>query len=90
MVTEGNMGIITPTIPINILMKPSVVEHIHIGQNCSPKEIKSHKTLFKKLHNIFSWIYEEILGIEPAIVVHEIKTYPGEKPVRQKICLVHP
>jgi hypothetical protein len=29
-------------------------------------------------------------GIDPSIVMHEIKTYPGEKPVRQKLRPVHP
>ena len=28
--------------------------------------------------------------IDPSIVVHEIKTYPDAKPVRQKIWQVHP
>ncbi|MCY6524851.1 hypothetical protein, partial [Actinobacillus pleuropneumoniae] len=29
-------------------------------------------------------------GIDPAIVVHEIKTYPDAKPVRQHLCQIHP
>ena len=29
-------------------------------------------------------------GIDPAIVVHEIKTYPGDKPVRKRLRPVHP
>jgi hypothetical protein len=29
-------------------------------------------------------------GIDPSIIVHEIKTYPGIKPVRQKLRPVHP
>ena len=29
-------------------------------------------------------------GIDPSIVVHEIKTYPGAKPVQQKLRQVHP
>ena len=29
-------------------------------------------------------------GIEPSIVVHEIKTYPTAKPVRKKLRQVHP
>ena len=29
-------------------------------------------------------------GINPSIVVHEIKTYPMDKPVRQKLGQVHP
>ena len=31
-----------------------------------------------------------MLGIDPAIVVHEIKTYPDAKPIRQCLHLVHP
>jgi hypothetical protein len=29
-------------------------------------------------------------GIDPSIIVHEIKTYPGVKDVQQKLFLVHP
>ena len=29
-------------------------------------------------------------GIDPSIVVHEIKTYPTAKPVKKKLRLVHP
>jgi hypothetical protein len=29
-------------------------------------------------------------GIDPDIVFHEIKTYPGAKPVRQRLHPVHP
>ena len=29
-------------------------------------------------------------GIDPAIIVHDIKTYPIDKPVRQRLRLVHP
>ena len=36
------------------------------------------------------WMYEEIPGIDPSIVVHEIRTYPMAKPVRQKLRQVHP
>ena len=31
-----------------------------------------------------------MLGIDPSIVVHEIKTYPTAKPVRQKLRQFHP
>jgi hypothetical protein len=31
-----------------------------------------------------------MLGIDPTIVIHETKTYPDAKPVRQHLCLVHP
>eukprot|EP00253_Pinus_taeda_P016318 PITA_16318 len=31
-----------------------------------------------------------MLSIDPSIVVHEIPTYPRAKPVRQRLCPVHP
>ena len=35
-------------------------------------------------------MYEEILGIDPLFVIHEIRNYPDAKPVRQKLRQVHP
>ena len=29
-------------------------------------------------------------GIDPDIIVHEIKTYPDAKPIQQRLLLVHP
>jgi hypothetical protein len=46
-ISEGNLGNITPTISIDISVKPGIVEHIQLGQNCSPQEIKAYTTLFK-------------------------------------------
>ena len=34
--------------------------------------------------------HEEIPGIDPRIVEHEIKTYPNAKPVRQRLRAVNP
>jgi hypothetical protein len=31
--------------------------------------------LFKELCDVFAWSYEEMSGIDPRIVEHEIKTY---------------
>ena len=31
-----------------------------------------------------------MMGFDPSIVFHEIKTYPTTKPVRQKVRQVHP
>ena len=31
-----------------------------------------------------------MLGIDPSIMVHEIKTYPIAKPIRKKLRQVHP
>ena len=54
------------------------------------EETEAYRALFKEFLDIFSWTYEEIPGTDPSIVVHEIKTYPTEKSVRQKLRQVHP
>jgi hypothetical protein len=70
------LGNISKTISIDISVKLGITKHIQIGADCSPEEIECYTTLFKEFRNIFSWSYEEIPGIDPQIVVHEIKTYP--------------
>jgi hypothetical protein len=87
---EGNLSNISPMIPIDISVKPGIVENVHIGASCSPEEIVTYTSLFKEFRDIFAWSYEEMSGIDPSIVVHEIKTYPGAKPVRQRLRPVHP
>ena len=87
---KGNMDNLSPTIPINISHDPSKIENVYIGADCSPDEIKEYTELFKEFHDIFTWSYEEILGIDPHIVEHGIKTYPDAKPVRQRLCFVNP
>ena len=88
--SEGNLCSITQTNPIDISAKHDTIEHVHVGQNYSTDEHEAYNTLFKEFCDIFTWSYEEMLGIDPSIVVHEIKTYPMAKPVRQKLRQVHP
>jgi len=84
------MGNIIQTMPIDISIKPSIVENVHIGVTCSPDEIKLYTHLFPEFGDVFAWSYEEIPSIDPSTVVHEILTYPNAKPVRQRLCPVHP
>jgi hypothetical protein len=88
--SEGNMSNISTTITIDISIKEGVVENINLGANCTPDEVVSYTTLFKEFCDVFTWSYEEMPGIDPSIIVHEIKTYPDAKPVRQKLRPVHP
>ena len=82
---KGNMANISATIPINISTKPNVVENVHIESNCSSEEIAIYTSLFKEFRDIFSWSYEEMPGIDPSIVKHEIRTYPDARLVQQKL-----
>ena len=76
--------------PIDIYVKPGIVENIHMGVTCSPEEIQVYTSLFREFRDVFAWSSEEMLGIDPSKFVHEIPTYPGAKPMRQRLCLVHP
>ena len=84
------MSNISKNISIDISVKLGVMESITIGAKCTQEEITLYKALFTELHDIFSWSYGEMTDIDPQIVVHEIKTYAGAKPVRQKLHQIHP
>ena len=64
-------------------MKPGIVEHIHIGVTCTLEEVQLCTNLFREFHDVLAWSYEEMPSIDPNIVVHEIPTYLGAKPIRQ-------
>jgi hypothetical protein len=66
------------------------MENVHIGASCSTDEVHEYKSLFQEFCDVFSWSYEEMPGIDPDIIVHEIKTYPDAKPIRQRLLPVHP
>jgi hypothetical protein len=87
---EGNMATIAETIPINISRTPGVVENVFVRDEYSPEEIQIYTDLFKELRDIFAWSYEEMPGIDPKIVEHEITTYPNAKSVQQKLHPVNP
>jgi hypothetical protein len=59
---EGNLRNISPTIPLDISIKPGIVKNVHIGASCSPDEIVTYKSLFKEFCDVFTWSYEEMSG----------------------------
>ena len=81
--SELNLGNISRTVPIDISVKLGIFENIHIGASYTENELQTYKALFQEFRDVFAWSYEEMPGIDPAIVVHEIKTYSNAKPVRQ-------
>jgi len=88
--SKKNLSNIEETIPLDISVKPVIAENIYIGASFSPSDIETYKTLFQEFCDVFSWTYEEIIRIDPNIVVHEIKMYPDVKPVWQCLPPVHP
>jgi hypothetical protein len=79
---EGNMETIAETIPIDISRTPGVVENVFVGADCSPEGIRIYIDLFKEFHDVFSWSYEEMPGIDPRIIKHEITNYLDAKTIR--------
>jgi hypothetical protein len=51
---KGNLSNISPTIPIDIYIKPRILENVHIGASCSPDEIVTYTSLFKEFRDIFA------------------------------------
>jgi hypothetical protein len=87
---EGNMATIAETIPINISRTPGIVENVFVRADCSPKEIQIYTDLFKEFCDVFSLSYEEIPGIDPKILEHEIRAYLDAKKILQKLHPVNP
>jgi len=75
------MDIISPTIMIDISCTPGKIENVHISADCSPEEILIYIKLFKEFWDVFAWSYEEMRGIDPCIIEHEIRTYLDAKPI---------
>jgi hypothetical protein len=56
--SKGNLRNISPTIPLDIFIKPGIVENVHIGASCCSDEVVTYTSLFKEFHDIFAWSYE--------------------------------
>ena len=84
------MANLSQTIPINIYHVLGNIENMYIGVDCSPDEIKEYTKHFMEFCDVFTSLYEVMLGIDPQIVKHEIKTYLDAKPVRQSLCAMNP
>ena len=47
-----------------------------LGRTASQMNLKHIRHFFKEFRDIFSWSYEEMLGIDPSIVVTKLKLIP--------------
>ena len=56
--SELNLENISWTVPIDISVKPGIIENIHIGACCTNEEIQTYKALFQEFCDAFSWSYE--------------------------------
>jgi hypothetical protein len=87
---KGNMESISPTVSIDISRTPGKIENVNIGAYCSLEDIMIYTNLFKEFQDVFSWSYEEMLGIDPRIIEPKIRTYPDAKPIRKHLRPINP
>jgi hypothetical protein len=87
---EGNMANISPTVKIDISIKPGIIEEITIGVACSSEELTAYKALFQEYWDIFSWSDTEMLDLDPSIIEYHIETWPDVTSVRQNKHPLHP
>ena len=52
--SELNLGNISRTVPIEISVKPRIIEKIHIGASCTDDEIQTYKALFQEFCDVFA------------------------------------
>ena len=83
------MANIFPTIKIDISTNSEIVEEIMLGASCSLEEVDAYTTLFQEFHDIFTWSYTEMPGLDPSIVEHHIDTWPNVAPVYQNKQPIH-
>lgn len=57
---------------------------LKIGYNLDPKIKDELIKLLKEFEDVFTYVVEEMSGIDPEVVVHKLNIDPGQKPIRQK------
>ena len=46
--------------------------------------------LLRSYLDVFTWSYEDMLGLDPSIVQHHLPLVPHARPVKQKLRRLHP
>jgi hypothetical protein len=60
---EGNLGNISPTIPLDILIKLRVVKNVHIDASCSANEVRTYKVLFQEFVTFLPGVTKKCLAL---------------------------
>ena len=56
---------------------------VFINTQLTAQEREQLVALLKKYMDAFTWTYDEMLGLDPGLVVHFLNVDPGFKPVIQ-------
>uniref|UniRef100_A0A2N9G206 Integrase catalytic domain-containing protein n=1 Tax=Fagus sylvatica TaxID=28930 RepID=A0A2N9G206_FAGSY len=75
---------------INLSNDPNVELPISISSSLSLSEKAQLLPLLKEYRDVFTWQYEEMLGLDLDLVVHALNVDPGSKPIIQPKRVFHP
>ena len=66
---------------INLRSNPQEQRPILISSRLSEKDKSNLILLLKEFKDVFAWDYNEMLGLDPRLVVHTFNVDPESKPV---------
>ena len=69
---------------------PDQPREIRIDSSLSPDERSGLIDLLRSYLDVFSWLYEDMPGLDPTIVQHHLPILPHARPVKQKLRRLHP
>ena len=69
---------------------PDQPKEIRIGSSLSPDERSKLIDVLRSYLDVFSWSYEDMLGLDPTIVQHHLPILPHARPVKHKLRRLHP
>uniref|UniRef100_A0A2N9GBJ4 Integrase catalytic domain-containing protein n=1 Tax=Fagus sylvatica TaxID=28930 RepID=A0A2N9GBJ4_FAGSY len=75
---------------IDLSSDPNVHKPVSISASLSVEERMHLIELLKEYQDVFTWQYEEMLGIDSKLVAHSLNVEPGTKPVVQPMRTFHP
>ena len=55
-----------------------------IGANLDPSMRANFIDFLTQRHDCFSWSHEDMTGVDPELITHELHVDPSYKPIRQK------
>ena len=55
-----------------------------IGTLASPVVRQALTTFLRSNQDVFAWTYEDMLGIDPSIIIHRLNVSPSFPPIQQK------
>lgn len=61
-----------------------------VGQSLIPKLRTQINKFLKANSDVFAWSHEDMLGIDPEVIVHRLNVNPGYKPVWRKMRSFNP